>query len=167
MSVSLLELQRVGQDCAISTPLFERVALPSVEEGQRTAALRFEDPRVMALAGSLCALVHAFVGFTNRSLCARVSSLLGGPYTSAQMTYDLRRLRLKGLIRRLEHSNTYVLTPEGVRWALFYTKVQDRLLEPLLAADQPPAPIELRRALKVIDTSVEHYVAGAHIKAAA
>lgn len=43
---------------------------------------------------------YAAVGFTNRSLCAQVRSLLGDPYTSAQMTYDLRRLRLKGLIRR-------------------------------------------------------------------
>jgi hypothetical protein len=163
----LLEVQRVGQDCAISTALLERVGLPSVEEGQRAPALRFGDPRVMALAGALCALVHAVVGFTNRSLCARVSSLLGGPYTSAQMTYDLRRLRLKGLIRRLEHTNTYVLTAEGTRVALFYTKVHDRLLGPLLAADQPPAPLELRRALRQVDRSIDDYVARARIRPAA
>lgn len=96
-----------------------------------------------------------------------MSSLLGGPYTSAQMTYDVRRLRLKGLIRRLEHSNTYVLTPDVMRWALFYTKVHDRLLGPLLAADQPPAPLELRRALKVIDRSVDDYIDHARMKVAA
>jgi predicted MarR family transcription regulator len=83
------------------------------------------------------------------------------------MTYDLRRLRLKGLIRRLEHSNTYVLTPEGMRWAVFYTKVHDRLLGPLLDADQPPAPLELMRALKVIDRSVDDYIDHARMKAAA
>lgn len=121
----------------------------------------------MALAGVPCALVHAVVGFTNRSLCARVSSLLGGPYTSAQMTYDLRRLRLKGLIRRLEHTNTYALTPDGIRVALFYTKLHDRLLVPLLAAGEPRAPIELRRALNQIDDSVDRYVAEARIKRAA
>lgn len=163
----LLEVQRIGQSCAISTTLLERVGTPSIEGGQRTAALRFGDPRVMALAGALCALVHAVVGFTNRSLCARVSSLLGGPYTSAQMTYDLRRLRLKGLIRRLEHSNTYVLTPEGLRVALFYTKLHDRLLGPLLAADHQHAPPQLRRALNQIDDSVDRYVAAARIKRAA
>ena len=163
----LLEIQRVGQSCAISTPLLERVGQPSVEEGQRTPALRFGDPRVMALAAALCALVHAAVGFTNRSLCARVSSLLGGPYTSAQMTYDLRRLRLKGLIRRLEGTHTYVLTPDGARLAIFYTKLHDRLLGPLLAADQPPASLDLRRALKVIDASVADYAARARIKPAA
>src|SRR5205807_7220209 len=59
----LLEVQRVGQSCAISTPLLERVSLPTLEEGQRAPALRFGDPRVMALAGALCALVHAVVGF--------------------------------------------------------------------------------------------------------
>lgn len=163
----ILEVQRVGQDCAISTALLERVGQPSVKEGQRAPALRFGDPRVMALAGALCALVHAVVGFTNRSLCARVSPLLGGLYTSAQMTYDLRRLRLKGLIRRLEHTNTYVLTPDGVRVALFYTKLHDRLLGPLLAADLPPASPDLRAALRLIDRHVDGYVAGARLKPAA
>ncbi|MDQ4129507.1 MAG: hypothetical protein M3133_00700 [Actinomycetota bacterium] len=163
----LLELHRVGQSCAISTTLLERVGQPSVEEGQRAPALRFGDPRVMALAGALCALVHAAVGFTNRSLCARVRSLLGGPYTSAQMTYDLRRLRLKGLVRRLPHSNTYVLTPEGARVAIFYTKVHDRLLGPLLESDRPPAPLELRQALKVVDESVASYIDQARLRVAA
>ncbi|MCA1673184.1 MAG: hypothetical protein LC799_13635 [Actinobacteria bacterium] len=95
----LLEVQRVGQSSAISTTLLKRVSLPTLEEGQRAPALRFGDSRVMALAGAFCALVHVVVGFTNRSLCARVSPPLGGLYTSAQMTYDLRRLRLKGLVR--------------------------------------------------------------------
>ena len=56
------------------------------------------------------------------------------------MTYDLRRLRLHGLIQRLPGTNTYLPTPDGIRVALFYTKVHDRLLVPLLAADHPPAP---------------------------
>jgi hypothetical protein len=163
----LLAVQKGSQDCAISTPLFERVALPSIEEGQRVPALRFGDPRVMALAAALCVLVHTAVGFTNRSLCAQVRSLLGGPYTSTQTTYDLRRLRLKGLIRRLDGQNRYVLTSEGVRVAAFYTKVHRRLLEPLLAADRPPAPLPLRRALRTIDTAVDDYITRARIRPAA
>jgi hypothetical protein len=163
----LLAVQKAGQDCAISAPLFERVALPSLHEGQRIPALRLGDPRVMALAGALCVLVHTVVGFTNRSLCAQVSSLLGGPYTSTQTTYDLRRLRMKGLIRRVEGQNRYVLTPDGVRVAAFYTKLHRRLLEPLLEADKPPAPLELRRALRVIDGAINDYIARARIRPAA
>lgn len=154
----LLTIQRAGQGCVLSTTLFERVALPSLEEGQRTGALRFGDPRTMALAGALCIALNAVVGVTNRSLRAQVASLLGAPYTAAQMTYDLRRLRRKGLIRRLERSHTYALTSDGIRVAVFYTKVYGRVLAPLLAADHPPAPPELRQALRVIDRTVAHYV---------
>ncbi|MDQ3530621.1 MAG: hypothetical protein M3425_11880, partial [Actinomycetota bacterium] len=64
------------------------------------------------------------------------------------------RLRLKDLIRRLPRSNTYVLAADGVRFAVFCTKVANRLLEPLVAADAPPAPLELRRALRAWGTGV-------------
>ncbi|MGH7876501.1 MAG: hypothetical protein ACRENM_02380 [Candidatus Dormibacteraceae bacterium] len=161
----LLTMQRVGQGCAISTALFERIALPSIQEGQRTGALRFGDKRAMALADALCATVHALGGFTNRSLRARVASLLGTDYRASQMTYDLRRLRNKGLIRRLPHSQLYVLNHDGLLFAFFFTKLRNRLLVPLLAADQTPAPLPLRQALRVIDRTVDDYITAARIAA--
>jgi hypothetical protein len=54
-----------------------------------------------------------------------------------------------------------------MRVALFYTKVHDRLLNPLLAADTPPAPLPLRRALHVIDETVDVYIHHALIRRAA
>jgi hypothetical protein len=70
------------------------------------------------------------------------------------MTYGLRR-RLHGLIERIPHTPTYPLTPDGQRLAAFYTKLDRRLVRPLLDADKPSAPLDLRRALAVIDkTSV-------------
>ena len=161
----VLTIQRAGQGCAIGTTLFERVQQPSVEEGQRTGALRFGDQRAMALVGALCFIVHAVNGFTNGSLRALVAELLGSPYSATQMTYDLGRLRRKGLIRRLEHSHTYFLTPDGIRVALFYTKLHNRLLRPLLAADQPPAPLELRHALHIVERHVATYTAQAGMAA--
>ena len=83
------------------------------------------------------------------------------------MTYVLQRLRLNGLIRRIEHTHTYVLTPEGQRLAIFYTTVHNRLLRPLAAADQPQAPPGLRQALTVIDHHVDDYIARARLKPAA
>ena len=81
----------------------------------------------MALLGALCIGLNA-LGFTNRSLRAQVSQLLGIAYTANQMSYDLARLRLKGLISPRARTNTYQLTPDGQRVAVFYTKVHDRLL---------------------------------------
>ena len=167
INARVLTMLRVGQSCAIETALLERVSQPYVRDGQRTGALRFGDSRVMALAGALSLTVHAVAGFNNRSLRALVAGLLGTTYTTTQMTYDLRRLRLHGLIARFPRSNTYMLTPQGLRVALFYTKVHDRLLAPLLAADTPPAPLPLRRALRVIDHTVDSYVDAARIQPAA
>ncbi len=106
----LLECQRAGQGCAIEAALWERISQPSLQEGQRTVALRFGDPRAMALTGALCIGLLSVVGFTNKTLRGLVTQLLDRPYTRTQMTYDLRRLRLLGLIQRLPKSNTYVLT---------------------------------------------------------
>ncbi len=121
----------------------------------------------MALAGALCVALNTVVGFTNKSLRALVSQLLGGPYSSAQMTYDLRRLRLKDLVIQVQHTNTYTLTDDGIRFAVSYTKLGRRVLPPLLAANNPPAPIELRQAFRVIDNHVEDYLEHARLKLAA
>jgi hypothetical protein len=163
----VLRIERAGQDCAIEPALFERVHQPYHREGQRTGALRFGDHRAMALAGALCCVVHAVTGLSNKSLRGLVAGLLGTDYTSAQMSYDLRRLRMHGLIERLPHTNTYTLTPDGIRVAIFYTKLNHRLLGPLLTADHPPAPIELRNALRTIDHAINDYATRARIRPAA
>ena len=152
---------RLRPDCAIGSALFERIHLPYHHEGQRTGAFRFGDSRAMALAGALQLVLNAVTGFTNKSLRAHVAGLLGHNYTQSPMSYDLRRLRLHGLIERLPRSNTYVLTPDGIRVAVFYTKLQNRLLRPHLDADKAPARIDIRRTLKTLEAAVNDYIANA------
>ena len=115
----------------------------------------------------MCTTLLAATGITNKSLRALMTGMLAAPCTPGQMTYDLRRLRLAGLIRRIEHSNTYVLTPDGTRIAVFYTKIYNRLLIPLTAADQPQAPSELRAALRTIDQHIDRYITHARLSPAA
>jgi hypothetical protein len=125
----ILDAERAGQGTVLASPAFERIAHPSVDTGgRRTPALRFGDPRVMALAGALCTTLLAATGITNKSLRALMTGLTHAPYTPGQMTYDLRRLRLTGLITRIGHTHRYVLTPRD----------QDRGL--LHQAAQPAAP---------------------------
>src|SRR6185437_4122186 len=164
----ILDAERAGQGTVLASPAFERIAHPSRSaDGRRTPALRFGDPRVQALAGALCATLLAATGITNKSLRALMTGLLAAPYSPGQMTYDLRRLRLAGLIRRIERTNRYVLTPDGVKMAVFYTKLHNRLLRPLLAADQPQAPPGLRQALRAIDQHVDDYITRARLGKAA
>jgi predicted MarR family transcription regulator len=86
-----------------------------------------------------------------------VTAILRSPYNANQASYDLRRLKLKGLIERQPRTNTYRLTQDGRRFALFYTKVHDRVPLPLMAADQPPVPPDLREHLAAIDRHVDAY----------
>lgn len=153
---TLLDTERVGQGCVLASPAFERIAQPTLtEDGRRAPALRFGDPRVQALAGALCTSVLAVTGITNKSLRALMTGLLGSTaYTTNQASYDLARLRVNGLITRIPHRNRYRLTDDGLRFAIFYTKVHDRLLRPLLATDKPPAPLPLRKALHTIDIHI-------------
>ena len=60
-----------------------------------------------------------------------------------------------------------VLTPDGIKMAVFYTKLHNRLLRPLMAADQPQAPPELRHALRAIDQHVDDYINQARLRKAA
>lgn len=159
----LLMIERAGQSCAIGSALFERIHQPYHREGQRTGALRFGDSRAMALAGALCYVLSAVTGFTNKSLRGLVAQYLGHDYSQGQMSYDLRRLRLHGLIQRLPRSNTYQLTAEGIRVAVFYIKLQNRLLRPLLDANKPPARIDIRRALTTLEHAVAEYVQNARL----
>jgi hypothetical protein len=162
----LLDHEHVGQGCVLASPAFERIAHPTTTvDGRRAPALRFGDPRVMALAGALAMTINLIGGFGNKTLRPLVAGLLGEPYGQARCCYDLRRLRLKGPIVRLPHSNTYVLTDDGQRFAIFYTKIHNRLLRPLLAADQPPAPLPVRQALRTLERAVHDYLDQARIAA--
>ena len=130
INTTLLDTERVGQGCVLASPAFERIAQPTLtEDGSRAPALRFGDPRVQALAGALSTSVLAVTGITNKSLRALMTGLLGGAtYTMNQASYDLARLRVNGLITRIPDKNRYRLTGDGLRFAIFYTKLHDRLL---------------------------------------
>ncbi len=106
----LLEVERVSHQCVLTQDALDRLQSPTVEAGQRVSALRFGDPRVMALFQAITGFTHLPRGFHNRDLRPLVEALLGRPYTSAQMTYALRRLRLKGVIHRIPKTHRYTTT---------------------------------------------------------
>ena len=109
---------------------FERVTRPSItDDGLYAPGLRFGEPRVVALLASVVGFSHVLTGFRNRDVVARVSALLDdADYTTRQATYDLRRLRRKGLIVRVAGTHCYRLTELGRRIAVLFTKVYNRML---------------------------------------
>jgi len=143
------------------------VTRPSDNDGQHAPALRFGEPRVMAVLAAILGFTHLLAGFDNPTLVRLVAALLDQPYTSRQATYDLRRLKRKGLIVRLSGHHRYQLTPLGRRVAVLFTKTYGRVLAPGLAALDPRLPPDVVRrsplaiAWRQFDCALDNFISEA------
>jgi len=123
---------------------FEQVTRPSLtSDGLYAPALRFGEHRVMAVLGSLITFCHIAAGFTNAQLVSQVCALGETSYTKRQATYDLRRLKRKGLVEKQHKSRRYQLTALGRRVAVLFTKTYCRILTPGLAVLDNTLPSEI------------------------
>jgi len=138
----LLDVQTISHDCALGEADLQRHQRPTQIDGQRASALRFADARVQALMQALLLFVLLAHGFSHRDLREHLCSLLGldpSQWRPGRITYDLRRLRLHGLIERIPTTHRYRLTEHGLKTAMFYTRVYNRILRPGLAMLDPAA----------------------------
>jgi hypothetical protein len=160
----LLDVQTLSHDCQMGEDAFRRVTQPQVVGGQRVAALPFADPRVQALLSVLVLFCLLPQGFANKEVRERLALLLGlnpRAMTPGRMTYDLRRLRLHGLIARLPHTQRYRVTDEGLRTALFFTRVYARVLRPGVARITPLAPpgaTALRPYFDKLEVAIDRWI---------
>jgi hypothetical protein len=157
----LLGVQRISHDCALGEDAFQNIHHPVQRDGQRGAALRFGDPRVLALLGALILFRLLPRGFSNRDLREHVAPLLGlhpELMTQGKMTYDLRRLRLHGLVKKIPSSHRYRVTEFGFRSAVFLTRSYTRLVRhglAVLGPRDPPSTAPLRDAFSQVDKAVD------------
>lgn len=167
----LLDAQQISFNCVLSEQSLARIVQPTVtDDGQRASALRLGQPRVMAVLNALTSFVHIPHGFTNQTLRHQVADLLGSEpaYGPAQMSYDLRRLRLKGFIWRIPNSYRYQLTTYGRKVALLFSKVAARIFRPALAALDPVQPLltPVAEALQHLEQAIADLVNEAHLQPA-
>ena len=158
----LLEVERVSHNSGLSGDSIQRVVQPAVtEDGKKSPGLKFGQPRVMALFLALTLFHHLIDGFRNHDLRQHVADLLGvsiEEYTSNQMTYDLRRLRLKGLIYRPPRTNRYFVTPYGWKVARLFSRLDARVFRPAMAmftGNDAVLPFPLRSALDRADAQLD------------
>jgi hypothetical protein len=155
----LLDVQRISHDSFLGEEVFREIHEPITVQGRRASALRFGDARVLALLNCLVLFRLLPRGFTNRDLREHVGPHFGRELSSGQMSYDLRRLKLHGLIEMIPGTRRYLVTDLGFRAALFISRCYARLLRPGLAdlvpGCDPPAPVPLRRAFAKVDAEIE------------
>jgi hypothetical protein len=160
----LIELERLSHDCMLTEDTFRTINNPVAADRQRASGLRFADPRAHALLQALILFRQIAQGFRSADLRHHLAALSGrDPESLSQgaITYQLRRLRLHGLIERLPKSFRYRVTEFGFRAALFFTRVYNRILRPGLAAALPnlrAVDAPLKRAFDQIDTRVSEWI---------
>ncbi len=130
----LLHVESLSHDCLIGEDHLDAVTHPVVVQDQRAAGLRFGDRRVLALMHTLSLFALSPTGVRHRDVRAAVAELLGrdaAAYAASQTTYDLRRLRLHGLIERVRESHRYRITDRGARIAMLYVRLHGRGFRPV------------------------------------
>ncbi len=167
----LLEVERLSHDCMLAEDTFQAINSPVTAGRQRASGLRFADARVHALWHAIILFRQLADGFRSADLRHHVAALSGrDPNTISQgaMTYQLRRLRLHGLIERLPNSFRYRVTDFGFRAALFFTRVYNRLLRPGLAAALPTLRAvdgPLKRAFDTVNAQINVSIKQAQLAA--
>ncbi len=147
----LLEIEQISHDCALGDDAFQHLQRPRQIEGQRAPALRFGDANAQAILNAVLMFVFVASGFANKDLRQQLAVLLGkrsDEISAGRMSYELRRLRLHGLIERVTKTHRYRLTDEGLRTALFYTRVYSRILRPAMVPGVPADPASSPKALQ-------------------
>jgi DNA-binding HxlR family transcriptional regulator len=160
----LLEVERLSHDCMLAEDTFQAINSPVAAGRQRASGLRFADLRVHSLWHAIILFRQLAEGFRAADLRYQLAALSGrdpDAISQGAITYQLRRLRLHGLIERLPNSFRYRVTEFGFRAALFFTRLYNRLLRPGLAAALPSlraVDTPLKRAFDKIDTQLKAWI---------
>ena len=157
----LLDVQTVTHDCTIGENTFQQMITPQEVNGQRVSAMHFGDTRIQALLSLLVVFCLQPRGFNNAELRERLATLLGldpANYSPGKMTYDLRRLRLHGLITRIPRTHRYEVTSEGLRVALLFSRVYGRLFRPMFSdimSTSSPPQSPFGKTMEYLDKQIE------------
>jgi hypothetical protein len=162
----LLHVESLSHDCLIGEDQLQHVTTPTVVQDQRAAGFRFGDPRTHAVMHALCLFALSPTGIRHHEVRPQIAQLRSTPYGPSQMTYDLRRLRLHGLIARIPRTHRYQVTDRGARVAMFYVRIYNRALRPALSLT-PSADTSRtqRQALDQLDRALGHFLQEAHLAA--
>ena len=157
--------QAVAKSTALNRSTFERILLPSQEGGKRVAGFRFGAPGSMRILEALGCAGLLFQAFSNTDLRQVLVERLGTPPDEAgsgHVSYQLRKLKDKGLVRKVPRRNRYTLTDLGYRTCMFFTKLHQRLLTPgldrmneTLRGNPSPFGHSLDRALDALNRRLD------------
>lgn len=166
----LLDVQRISHDPILGETTFDQLTTPAEIDGQRASALRFADQRTQTLLSALVIFRLQPNGFRAADLRRHLAPLLGmapDELRQGRLSYELRRLRLHGVIERIPRSHRYRVTELGFRTACFFTRSYARLIRPGMAqlVDPGTTDARLRHPLEQLEMAIDRWAVGAKLAA--
>lgn len=111
---------------------------PSQVGQTRVGRVNINQPRMRAVLQAVIALSVTPHGFQSADLAAQVQENSASRYTPRQAAYDLKKLRGKNLVRKIDNSRRYEPVPAGLQNMAALLILRDKVLKPVLAGAGKP-----------------------------
>jgi len=106
---------------------------PSQVGQTRVGGVNVNQPRMRTVLQSVIALSATPHGFQSADLAAKVQEYTASPYSPRQAAYDLKKLRGKNLVRKIDNSRRYEPLPEGLQNMAAWLILREKVIKPVLA----------------------------------
>jgi len=129
--------------CFVADETLENLPLPTKVGQTKVGGIDFNKSRMRRVADAVLALSTAPTGFTASELAQKVRAMTGeeeSAYGPRRAAYDLKKLRGKGLVRKIGTSRRYESEPTSLRAMTALVVLREKVIRPLLAASQRPEP---------------------------
>jgi hypothetical protein len=123
--------------CFVGGEMLDALPLPSQLGHTKVAGIDLNKPRMQSVAAAVLAVAITPRGFTASDVVRQVQRLGGtvaSTYTPRQAAYDLKKLRAKDFVRRIDGTRRYQALPSGLKTLATATVLRTHVIKPLLAA---------------------------------
>jgi hypothetical protein len=127
--------------CFVSDETLEKLPQAARIGQTKVGGIDLNKPRIRGVAEAVLALSASPAGFTSSDLAQQVhatSHLPESDYGVRRAAYDIKKLRAKGMVRKIGQSRRYEPVPEGLRSLTALLVLREKIIRPLLAASGQP-----------------------------
>lgn len=107
----------------------------------RVGGVDLNKPRMRAVMEAVITLSAAPTGFRSSDVAAQVRTIrttTADPYTARQAAYDLKKLRGKNIVQKIDTSRRYESVPEGLQAMTALLVLREKVVKPVLAGVGQP-----------------------------
>ena len=131
-SISDISLKFIGNTGLDKLAESEKIGV----SGKSITGIRISDSRIMRAIKALAKSSNLIHGFNNKELRREIiikNGLKEEEYPSTKMGYDLKRLLVKGLIKKIVGTYKYVLTELGIKICKILLLLKEKILNPIIS----------------------------------